>query len=130
MLNFIKRYPFSIVVAFISFVLFVMPTNGLEVAQVACCDKIVHLLIYFTLVVAIFWDKFRVSRGTFNMFKILIIMFAATLFGAFIEIIQFFLPYRSASLYDLLADLLGAFIGIIVCKIVMYKKIMNNAKKR
>jgi VanZ family protein len=121
MLNFIKRYPFSIIAAFISLILFVIPTNDLEVAQIAYCDKIVHLLIYFALVAATFWDKFRATRAGFKLSETLIIMFAAILFSAFIEIIQFFLPYRSANLYDFLADLVGASVGIIVCKAVMCK---------
>ena len=39
------------------------------------------------------------------------------LFGAFIETIQFVLPYRNAELLDLLANLLGIFIAIVVANL-------------
>ena len=46
--------------------------------------------------------------------QLLCFFFFAVIFGAIIEVIQYFLPSRSAEWYDLLSNSAGAFLGIIV----------------
>jgi len=58
--------------------------------------------------------------------KLLWFLFFAVIFGAIIEIIQYFLPTRSAEWGDLLSNSIGAFVGIIV--IFFVKKMINFAE--
>ena len=40
-------------------------------------------------------------------------MVYVVLFGVFIEFVQFFIPYRSADVFDVLADVIGGLIFIL-----------------
>ncbi len=73
-----------------------------------CSDKTHHFLAF--LVFAIL-ESVAFQSG-FRM-----VLFSAFGFGAFIEFVQSFLPYRSAEIADLGADLLGAIVGIILMQI-------------
>ena len=72
-------------------------------------DKFLHMCVFFIMTI---WLS---GQYTFDSFKK--IGFLLFLFGAFIEIIQFVLPYRNAELLDLLANLLGIFIAIVVANL-------------
>ena len=72
-------------------------------------DKFLHMCVFFTMTI---WLS---GQYTFDSFKK--IGFLLFLFGVFIEIIQFVLPYRDAELLDLLANLLGIFIAIVVANL-------------
>ena len=63
-------------------------------------DKLAHLITFFGLA----WlADFSFPRGRFGWSKILPLL----AYGLLIEIIQFFLPYRTFSLLDLIADAAG-----------------------
>jgi VanZ family protein len=66
-------------------------------------DKANHLAAFFVLA---FLADFSFPDGRFSLSKIL----ALLSYGLFIEVIQYFLPYRSFSLLDLAAD--GAGIAV------------------
>ena len=72
-------------------------------------DKFLHMCIFFIMTI---WLS---GQYTFDSFKK--IGFLLFLFGAIIEIIQFVLPYRNGELLDLLANLLGIFIAIVVANL-------------
>ena len=72
-------------------------------------DKFIHMCVFFIMTI---WLS---GQYTFDSFKK--IGFLLFLFGAFIEIIQFVLPYRDGELLDLLANLLGIFIAIVVANL-------------
>ena len=72
-------------------------------------DKFIHMCVFFIMTI---WLS---GQYTFDSFKK--IGFLLFLFGAFIEIIQFVLPYRNGELLDLLANLLGIFIAIVVANL-------------
>ena len=72
-------------------------------------DKFLHMCVFFTMTI---WLS---GQYTFDSFKK--IGFLLFLFGVFIEIIQFSLPFRNAELLDLLANLLGIFIAIVVANL-------------
>ena len=72
-------------------------------------DKFLHMCIFFIITI---WLS---GQYTFDSFKK--IGFLLFLFGAFMETIQFVLPYRNAELLDLLANLLGIFIAIVVANL-------------
>jgi VanZ family protein len=63
-------------------------------------DKVNHILAFYVLG---FLADFSFPRKNFGLSKILPLLG----FGLLIEVIQYFLPYRSFSLYDLAADAAG-----------------------
>jgi VanZ family protein len=70
-------------------------------------DKIAHFLIFFSLTLLLDLS-FKLSVN-----KSLLILSA---YGVTIEVLQSFLPYRSASLGDILADILGVVVYIFLLR--------------
>ena len=69
-------------------------------------DKIVHFLMYFYLAYAGLLCKFAIR----NYLTVLVIL----TFGLFIEFIHFFHPYRFFEYLDLLANLIGVTIALLI----------------
>jgi VanZ family protein len=89
---------FIIYVVFIGFISF-YPTPP----ETYTSDKLNHFIAFF-----VFSVFYRVSfRGGYwaNFFL-------AVIYGAFIEVVQYFLPYRSAEYGDFIADIFGALCGM------------------
>jgi VanZ family protein len=63
-------------------------------------DKVLHILAFYALAML---EDFSFPRLEFGLSKVLTLM----AYGVLIEAIQYFLPYRSFSLYDLGADAVG-----------------------
>ena len=66
-------------------------------------DKIFHAFVYLCLVLW-FSGQYKIS---FTFFLVI------TLYGALIEFIQYFLPFRSAELMDIFSNQIGVIVGII-----------------
>ncbi len=73
-------------------------------------DKTHHFLAFLV---------FAILEGVAFQSRFRMIFFSAFVFGAFIEFVQSFLPYRSAELADLGADLLGTVVGIIILRLAV-----------
>lgn len=71
-------------------------------------DKFNHFVAFFTL-------SLLLNRSSSSYEKRLRNVIALTLFGAFIEVVQLFVQYRSATFGDLLADIAG-----IICFQISY----------
>jgi len=69
-------------------------------------DKIVHFLIYFYLAYVGLLCKFAMRN-----YLIVLLIFT---FGLFIEFIHFFHPYRFFEYLDLLANLIGVTIALLI----------------
>ena len=91
------RAIFIILVLLISYLAFI-PSGGDDVPY---WDKVFHFLAFFILMT--FLDL-STARPLEVHFGLILCLF---LFASGIEIVQYNLPYRSAELFDLLADLLG-----------------------
>ena len=63
-------------------------------------DKVNHIMAFYTLALLL---DFSYPKSKFGLAKISVLLG----YGLAIEIIQYFLPYRSASLFDLAADSVG-----------------------
>jgi VanZ family protein len=63
-------------------------------------DKVKHILAFFALA---FLADYSTPKVRFNLNKGLMIL----AYGLLIEVVQYFLPYRESSLYDLAADAIG-----------------------
>lgn len=83
-------------------------------------DKIMHFIAYFvyaiTMQITIIGAKLKAPR--------ILIIFFSLLFAISDEFHQYFIPGRSADIYDILAD----FTGILV-SMLFYKKIEKLVKK-
>lgn len=94
---------------FILLVLHTMPTSGVEELGEYYLgirgDHWIHATMFFPmgfLVLQVFFGKKIRAYG--------IIIFACFFF----ETLQYFLPYRSFDFYDIVADSVGAFFGILI----------------
>ena len=65
-------------------------------------DKMEHFIAFFLL-------SFLLNRASSTITHRFRNMFALSAFGLFIEVMQYFIPNRTTSLYDLLADMAGIF---------------------
>ena len=72
-------------------------------------DKLVHALIYFYLAYTGLLCRFNISRT-----MIIVLIF---IFGLIIEIIHYYHPYRFFEYLDLLANLIGVTIALLIFKI-------------
>ena len=88
-------FVYLIIIMFLSF----MPVENIGSSS----DKINHIAAF--IVFALLF-KFSYSRR-----KIIFVFLSGLSFGIFIELVQYFLPYRSCDFFDVLADLCGLVIG-------------------
>ena len=107
-------YKFTFVTCLVILILSVMPTSELPKINIRFADKIVHILLYFMLGIAVFMDFFINERRISVRFKrIAGVMLFVVFFGGIIEIIQYFIPYRTASFYDFFANFIGGILAVI-----------------
>jgi VanZ family protein len=104
-----NRKVFKVLFVFYSFFIFVLSVipRGVEVGN---SDKFSHFLAFFVFAVLL-----KVSYRT-SFLKTIIL---SLLFGAFIEFVQFFLPYRSCELLDLVADGVGSVLGSLIISVLL-----------
>jgi len=75
-------------------------------------DKLLHILGFIFLAISAY-----ISQNFANQRHIFIFLVC---YGFIIEIIQFFLPYRNYSNFDLIANLIGIIVGLILVKIMNF----------
>ena len=84
----------------------VMPVSGPKTDLPA--DKIVHFVFYGMTSILLFRHfikKAPLNRAFYTSVAL------ASIYGAAMEVVQYFIPYRSFSLGDMAANTLGAFAG-------------------
>lgn len=101
----------------------VMQGNDL-VARLSEClhikpDKILHALL-FVPIIPLTWLAFRPRWAVSKV----LILWTGLFFGILTEVIQHYLPYRTADIADVAADVLGSVIGIpfILLSFLFYKR--------
>jgi VanZ family protein len=82
--------------------------------QVIESDKVLHFLAFYCLT---FLADFAFPGTAFGYRKIVPLL----IYGILIEVVQSWLPFRSSSVWDLLADLAG--IGAYILSVPMLKRI-------
>ena len=87
------------ITAFAVFILAIIPNDHLN-AYIDNADKVKHFIAFFTLSYLLNRASSTIAHGLRNMMALL-------LFGIFIEFVQTYLIYRSSSIYDIYADLVG-----------------------
>ncbi len=84
-----------------------LATTTLEIKAVSnSWDKLNHFVAFFTLYVLLSFS--------YENLKIELKVLILTLFGFMIEVIQYFIPNREFSLFDVFADIVGIFIGVLL----------------
>lgn len=76
-------------------------------------DKMVHIAMFGTLCLLLIIGLTKQNAYTnikYNAGKVAV--WSCIIFGFLIEIVQFLLPYRSFSWHDVLANSVGAFVGL------------------
>lgn len=82
-------------------------------------DKYLHVAGYMFLGI-LFFRAFRSSHGENRLFAVSLLSIAAsTLYGISDEIHQYFVPYRSADIRDVLADTAGSCLGVLACYLML-----------
>jgi VanZ family protein len=75
-------------------------------------DKIVHSIMYFTLMSAILFENRKSLRGTSHLFLIALL---PLFYGILMEVLQFSLTEtRSGNIYDVFANSSGILISILI----------------
>ncbi len=90
------------ITAFAVFILAIVPNDHIDI-YVDNADKVKHFTAFFTL-------SYLLNRASSTISHRLRNMIALLLFGIFIEFVQSYLIYRSSSIYDVYADLVGILI--------------------
>lgn len=108
----------SIVVATAILLLSVGHFSELPGENVENADKIVHFIMYFSLAFVLGRDLYSVRQSLSASWWTVTVLLPS-LFGVLIEAVQFFLPYRSASLFDMAANISGAAVGTALSFVVI-----------
>jgi VanZ family protein len=82
-------------------------------------DKINHAFAFFCLSFA--------RHFSFPRWKMSLSIGFLILYGISIELIQYFLPWRDCSFWDLVADSVGILIYIVFCSKIVDRKLIHSA---
>jgi len=101
------------------FILTTIPGNMLT-HSIKLSDKLEHILAYFGLAFLLSF-AIRFFRSKYLILsRIFLTLGIAFLYGAFDELHQMFIPKRQADFLDLMADTLGAIMGILIAELFIY----------
>ena len=112
----------SVVLALLIFTLSVMPADRVPrvgFLKIPHADKLVHCFLYFvfgTLLISGF-NRLKVQRGVTN----LALLWAAAIsipYGMGMELIQHFFTSRSASWFDVVANIMGFLVAALLYRII------------
>ncbi len=116
-LSVLKKYPVSTIIAVAIFLLCIArPPSNLPKMSISFTDKIGHFLVYFILAISMVLESKRNKDFVNISRKSLTINFIAlgVFFGVFIEIVQWFFPYRYFELGDIIANSSGSILGVLL----------------
>ena len=125
MKNYILLFKFSLIWALLILIACtcrVQTDSGIDL-DIPFLDKIVHFGMYLILGALVTFESRRITTYYYKyIVKILII---CVLYGIFIEVVQYFLPWRGFEFADMIADGLGAAAGIYGIKCLIFDKIVE-----
>ncbi len=98
-----------------------MPNEKVSEIYIPHIDKWVHGIIFFILIYLWQWYFYKHEKHNLSAVTITILLVIIMVYGIIIEVFQELSPVtRSGDVFDFLADLLGALLGILVFK--MFKE--------
>lgn len=118
----------SIVVAIGIIVLSVGNFSSVYTNDVVNADKVLHYFMYLIMAVALGRDLFFVTKSFSALWWILTLLLPCVL-GGMLEIIQSFIPCRSASWIDMAANAIGAVIGTAVVFVLLYRHVATRQQR-
>ena len=107
-----------LVIFFVTFIMFAPPEwlfSSEIKEQSIYIDKIIHTLVFVFLVL---WFSGQVKM-TLSFFVIV------SFYGCIVELVQYYLPYRSFEWLDLLFNQIGIVIGIMIGALLLKKWSLN-----
>ena len=119
-LNFIKHYPFSILIVICVVLLSVCPIGAPDMTKnVPLADKWTHMVMYGALTLVI-WFDYKGAHKQLNSGKLLLFAFLAPIaMGGLLELAQAYLTTcRSGDWMDFAANSIGVCIGT-VCGLII-----------
>ncbi len=89
-------------------------------------DKVAHFVLYFILAAAIHWSiRHQRVFPRARRYELVYTVLLTTLYGLTDEIHQAFVPNRNTSVYDLIADLGGAGLYVLMFWFLFRKKLFD-----
>lgn len=115
----LKGWPLVYIYSAFIFLVSVVPVKSVGFHHLYW-DKLVHFFLYFFLVIVIIRALILSNLSTFLKKRNYLFAFGYAFFlGVCIELIQYFLPYRSFEYVDILFNILGSIVGICSYKIIL-----------
>lgn len=114
------RYLPTILVCTLVLILSVINTGVLPKTDVPSADKIVHTIMYFGITLILMLNQTRYLREVISHKQMWFAFLFSVSFGTLMEVIQHFLPWRSGSIYDFIANTIGVIIAIVVMLIATH----------
>jgi VanZ family protein len=99
----------------------ILPCDGQFQLTVGCFDKIAHFFGYAVLAVLIVRTIHRVwglSPARNHLFTLI----SGSGYGIVMELMQRFIPGREASTGDVISDIAGVIVGIVLGKMMLWRK--------
>ncbi len=94
-----------------------------EITVFSISDKLNHLFAFFVLAAQL---DYSIPESSFNRKKIIFLLF----YGALIELIQYFLLYRTCSLADFFVDGVGILFYLLVSPYLVQVNFLAKARHR
>ena len=114
------KYLPTILVCTLVLILSVINTGVLPKTDVPSADKIVHTIMYFGITLILMLNQTRYLREVISRKQMWFAFLFSVSFGTLMEVIQHFLPWRSGSIYDFIANTIGVIIAIVVMLIATH----------
>ena len=114
------KYLPTILVCTLVLILSVINTGVLPKTDVPSADKIVHTIMYFGITLILMLNQTRYLREVIRRKQMWFTFLFSVSFGTLMEVIQHFLPWRSGSIYDFIANTIGVIIAIVVMLIATH----------
>ena len=116
------KYLPTILVCTIVLILSVINTGVLPKTDVPSADKIVHTIMYFGITLILMLNQTSYLREQITKRQLYFAFLFSVGFGTLMEVIQHFLPWRSGSVYDFIANTLGVILAIVILLLITHFK--------
>ncbi|KYG78760.1 VanZ family protein [Roseivirga echinicomitans] len=115
MRSFIKQYWASVSWAIVLAVLMLLPQDSFPESKLLSYDKIAHLGVFGILSFLVLWGK-RNNKGKVRLENKYLwnSLTICVVYGLILESLQSVVPGRMTDIYDLLANTIGAIVGVVV----------------
>jgi VanZ family protein len=117
----IKRHLFAILWALFILILTLSPGSAVPEVRIVGIDKAVHFFLFGVLMLLTLWEflKNKKQEVPDNLFPLSFSLCIG--YGIMIEFIQIYIPGRSFSVYDMMANTLGVLMGFLIFRLMKKK---------